>query len=191
MFLTFRYASFDTNLILWEHPQQVFYDSKNHFLKIFGKSIIVWIFCMFLHHPSKFGEFSLKIGGEIICQSWPLLTPFFNFCIVQWGFKCKKNMTWNICISCEKIVSSLNICISCDKIVLSQTILFVRKKGEEIFVISWDNNISSQFVRKITPVTTCWNSLPNTEGLKRWLNRYFCQRGKMPYVNYNGLIKGA
>ena len=38
---------------------------------------------MFLHHPSKFGEFSLKIGGEIICQSWPLLTPFFNFRIVQ------------------------------------------------------------------------------------------------------------
>ena len=40
---------------------------------------------MFLHHPSKFGEFSLKIGGEIICQSWPLLTPFFNFRIVHWG----------------------------------------------------------------------------------------------------------
>ena len=35
---------------------------------------------MFLHHPSKFGEISLKIGGEIICQSWPLLTPFFNLC---------------------------------------------------------------------------------------------------------------
>ena len=26
----------------------------------------------------------LKIGGEIFCQSWPLLTPFFNFCIVHW-----------------------------------------------------------------------------------------------------------
>ena len=83
MFLTFRYAFFDTNLILWQHPQQVFYNFKNPFLKIFGKSIIFLIFWMFLHHPSKFGEFSLKIGGEIICQSWPLLTPFFNFRIVQ------------------------------------------------------------------------------------------------------------
>ena len=77
MFLTFRYAFFDTN------PQQVFYDFKNPFLEIFGKSIIVWIFGMFLHHPSKFSEFSLKIGGEIICESWPLLTPFFNFRIVH------------------------------------------------------------------------------------------------------------
>ena len=84
MFLTFRYAFFDTNLILWQHPQQVFYDLKNQFLKIFGKSIFFLIFLMFLHHPSKFGEISLKIGGEIICQSWPLLTPFFNFRIVQW-----------------------------------------------------------------------------------------------------------
>ena len=84
MFLTFRYAFFDTKLILSQHPQQVFYNFKNPFLKIFGKSIIFLIFWMFLHHPSKFGEFSLKIGGEIICQSWPLLTPFFNFCIVDW-----------------------------------------------------------------------------------------------------------
>ena len=84
MFLTFRYAFFDTKLILSQHPQQVFYNFKNPFLKIFGKSIIFLIFWMFLHHPSKFGEFSLKIGGEIICQSWPLLTPFFNFRIVHW-----------------------------------------------------------------------------------------------------------
>ena len=26
----------------------------------------------------------VKIGGEIFCQSWPLLTPFFNFCTVHW-----------------------------------------------------------------------------------------------------------
>ena len=83
MFLTFWYAFFDTNLILWQHPQQFFYDLKNPFLKIFGKLIIFFKFLVFLHHPSKFGEISLKIGGEIICQSWPLLTPFFNFRIVQ------------------------------------------------------------------------------------------------------------
>ena len=29
---------------------------------------------MFLQYPSKFGDFMLKIGGEIICQSWLLLT---------------------------------------------------------------------------------------------------------------------
>ena len=81
MFLTFRYAFFDTNLILWQHPQQVFYNFKNPFLKIFGKSIIFLIFWMFLHHPSKFCKFSLKIGGEIIGQSSPLLIPFFNFCV--------------------------------------------------------------------------------------------------------------
>ena len=83
MFLTFRYAFFDTKLILSQHPQQVFYDLKNPFLKINGKSIIFLIFWMFLHHPSKFGEFSLKISGEIIWQSWPLLTTFFNFRIVH------------------------------------------------------------------------------------------------------------
>ena len=82
MFLTFRYAFFDTKLILSQHPQQVFYNFKNPFLKIFGKSIIFFIFWMFWHHL-QFGEFSLKIGGEIICQSWPLLTLFFNFRIVQ------------------------------------------------------------------------------------------------------------
>ena len=65
-------------------PPTGFLRFKNPFLKIFGKSIIFLIFWMFLHHPSKFGEFSLKIGGEIICQSWPLLTPFFNFRIVHW-----------------------------------------------------------------------------------------------------------
>ena len=26
----------------------------------------------------------MKIFGEISCQSWPLLTQFFNCCIVQW-----------------------------------------------------------------------------------------------------------
>ena len=65
----FIIAFFDTKLILSQHPQQFFYNFKNPFLKIFGKSINFLIFWMFLHHPSKFGEFSLKIGGEIICQS--------------------------------------------------------------------------------------------------------------------------
>ena len=49
---------------------------------------------MFIHPLSKFGKFSLKIGGEIICQSWLLLTPFFNLTIVQCNptiTKCREN----------------------------------------------------------------------------------------------------
>ena len=38
---------------------------------------------MFIHHLSKFGKFLLKIGGEIIFQSWLLLTPFSNLTIVH------------------------------------------------------------------------------------------------------------
>ena len=76
MFLTFRYAFFDTNLILWQHPQQ-FFCYFHHFLSIiFGKRITFSKIWMFLHHHWKFGSFSLKIGGELICQSWPLQTPF-------------------------------------------------------------------------------------------------------------------
>ena len=45
--------------------------------KIFGKSIIFWDF-LDVYTPShkKFGKFSLKIGGEIIFQSWPLFNLF-------------------------------------------------------------------------------------------------------------------
>ena len=39
---------------------------------------------MFIHHLSKFDKFSLKIGGEIICQTWLLFTPYFNLPIVHW-----------------------------------------------------------------------------------------------------------
>ena len=39
---------------------------------------------MFFHHLSKFDKFSLKFGGEMIVQSWLLLTPFFSLTIVQW-----------------------------------------------------------------------------------------------------------
>ena len=31
---------------------------------------------MFIHNHWKFGSCSLKIGGELICQSWPLQTSF-------------------------------------------------------------------------------------------------------------------
>ena len=67
---------FDTKLILWQHPQQVFC-YFHHFLSItFKKRITFSKIWMFLHHHWKFGSFSLKIGGELICQSWALQTSF-------------------------------------------------------------------------------------------------------------------
>ena len=69
MFLTFQFAFFDTKLILSQHPQQVFYNFKNPFFKDIWKINYFFDFLDVLHHPSKFGEFSLRIGGEIICQS--------------------------------------------------------------------------------------------------------------------------
>ena len=40
-----------------------------------------------------FHKFAMKISGEIICQSWLLFTPFFNFPIVQ----CCMLGTWKNC----------------------------------------------------------------------------------------------
>ena len=36
------------------------------------------IFWVFMHHPSKFGSFSLKIDQEINFQSWPFQTLFWQ-----------------------------------------------------------------------------------------------------------------
>ena len=62
MFLTFWYASFDTSLILWQHPQQVFYDLKNNFLKIFGKSIFFDFFDVFTP--------SLQVWWNVVENWW-------------------------------------------------------------------------------------------------------------------------
>ena len=65
-----------TNLILYLNPKQVFYALKFKKKKYSGNQSFFGIFWMFIHHPSKFGKFSLKIGGEIIFQSWPLFNLF-------------------------------------------------------------------------------------------------------------------
>ena len=62
--------------------QQVFYALKKE--RIFEKSIIFWIFWMFIHHPSKFGKFSLKIGGIFFFKVEHFLICFHNLHIVQW-----------------------------------------------------------------------------------------------------------
>ena len=62
--------------------QQVFYALKKE--RIFEKSIIFWIFWMFIHHSSKFGKFSLKIGGIFFFKVYHFLICFHNLHIVQW-----------------------------------------------------------------------------------------------------------
>ena len=65
-------------------PQQVCCYLKILFSYYLAKKLLKNLVWMFIHHFSKFDKFSLKIGGEIICQSWLLLTPFFNLTIVHW-----------------------------------------------------------------------------------------------------------
>ena len=69
---------------LRKHPQQAVCYLKILFSWYLKNKLLSFIFWMFIYHLSKFDKFSLTIGGEIIFQSWPLLTPFVNFCIVQW-----------------------------------------------------------------------------------------------------------
>ena len=83
MFLTFRYAFFDTNLILWQHPQQVFYDLKNQFLKICGKSIFFWFFwCFYTIPPSWMIWF--------VDQKWISTKIDFPLTLLNCGYKCEK-----------------------------------------------------------------------------------------------------
>ena len=48
--------------------------------------LIFWMFVQY--HPLKFGKFVLKIVGEIIFQSWPLLTLFSQLT------HCAKDSQW-------------------------------------------------------------------------------------------------
>ena len=69
-----------------QHPQQVFCYFNNIFLA-YPTNHFFSIFWVFIHHPSKFGSFSLKIDREIICQSWPFQTLFWPLChsaMFQW-----------------------------------------------------------------------------------------------------------
>ena len=84
---------FDTKLILWQHPQQVFCYFHHFLSMIFENRLFFSKIWMFLHHHWKFGSFSLKIGGELICQSWPLQTLFSQlshsalYSLLYWVFQ--------------------------------------------------------------------------------------------------------
>ena len=67
-----------TWLILSQHPQQVFCFFNNIFWGYLANQLFFSIFWVFMHHPSKFGSFSLKIDQEINFQSWPFQTLFWQ-----------------------------------------------------------------------------------------------------------------
>ena len=69
MFPILKDDFFDTRLILSQHPHQVFCYFDNIFSRYLTNKLLFSIFWVFIHHPSKFGSFSLKIDGEIIVQT--------------------------------------------------------------------------------------------------------------------------
>ena len=65
-------------------PPTAFCILPNFFLILFNKKNYSIILEEFRQLCAIFHKFAMKISGEIICQSWPLFTPFFNFPIVHW-----------------------------------------------------------------------------------------------------------
>jgi len=50
---------------------------------LFSIFVFIWVIGELRELCAKFWKFWIKIDREIICQSWLLLTPFFNFPIVH------------------------------------------------------------------------------------------------------------
>ena len=75
---------FETNLDLSKHPEQVFWIFFKFFKYFFLIFVFVWLNGELMELCAKFWNFWIDIHREIICQSWLLLTTFFNFPIVQW-----------------------------------------------------------------------------------------------------------
>ena len=74
---------FETSLDLRKHPQQVFWIFFWFFKYLFLIFVFIWEIGELRELCEKFRNFWIKIDREIICQSWLLLTPFFNFPIVH------------------------------------------------------------------------------------------------------------
>ena len=75
---------FETNLDLSKHPEQVFWIFFKVFKYLFSIFVFVWVNGELMELCAKFWNFWIDIHREIICQSWLLLTTFFNFPIVHW-----------------------------------------------------------------------------------------------------------
>ena len=74
---------FDTNLVCEKHPQEVFWIYFTLFKYLFSIFVFSWVIGELRELCAKFWNSMIKIHGEIIFQSWPLLTPFYSGPIVQ------------------------------------------------------------------------------------------------------------
>ena len=83
---------FETNLDLRKHPQQVFWIFSLFFKHMCSIFVFICVFGELRELCAKILNFWTNIHREIICQSWPLLTPFYSGPIVQWmqKFACQK-----------------------------------------------------------------------------------------------------
>ena len=73
-----REVVFRTNLDLCIHPQHVFWIFPSFVKYLFEIVVLILGWGEFRKLCSKFGDFWVNIHGEISCQSWLLLTLFFN-----------------------------------------------------------------------------------------------------------------
>ena len=76
---------FETNLDLSRHPQQVFWIFPPFFKYLFFIFVFIWVIGELRELCLKFWNSMIKIHGEIISQSWPLLILFYSGPIVHWG----------------------------------------------------------------------------------------------------------
>ena len=76
---------FETNLDLSKHPQQVFWIYFSLFRYLFSIFVSFWVIGELRELCAIFWNSLIKIHGEIICQSWALLTSFYSGPIVHWS----------------------------------------------------------------------------------------------------------
>ena len=74
---------FETNLDLSKHPEQVFWILFPLFKYLFLIFVLIWVIGELRELCAKFWNSMIKIHGEIISQSWPLLTLFYSGPIVE------------------------------------------------------------------------------------------------------------
>ena len=74
---------FKTNLDLSRHPQQVFWIFLPFFKYLLFIFVFIWVIWELRELCLKFWNSMIKIHGEIISQSWPLLTLFYSGPIVH------------------------------------------------------------------------------------------------------------
>ena len=74
---------FETNLDLRKHPQQVFWIFSLFFKHMCSIFVFICVFGELRELCAKILNFWNNIHREIICQSWPLLTPFYSGPIVH------------------------------------------------------------------------------------------------------------